>query len=510
MRIPEVRKRFDEQVKQLIEDSKDEDKWEVTSSAIWTVGTKMLHKTAYVTWQDAQLWLEAFMSGSCEKNHLVELQKNLSSRTFASMDPSLPPLRKLFDLAKSQGQSGVNEWKSIEDAHATIVRDQVDSVLTEFETKNVKQPGFAWRQIHAMVNGQRPTLLVAGQTVKDKLEKVKQYFSSMGGDVGGEQDIVFPKVNDGSNPLFNVLASSFTRVEIVEAVQSIQNGRCPGDDGIPIEALRVDSVIDALVKIFNDVLDKGHMHSSWYSILQLPIPKKGDLSKLENWRPICLVQIVVKVFHKVLYKRLLQIEPLLRVNQAGFRQGRSCEEMHCTLADLLSTSKASKVPVLLNFIDFKKAFPSISFASIRAALVTFGVPENIIACVMCIYDEKQLKAYVKTLDGCTETFPILTGTLQGDTLAPFLFLLVLDCVLRNAFMTANEDGLGHTLEAATGTRTRVVRVRTSLTDLDFADDLVLITSGTDKLFERAQILLSRVEQEAKKVNLTINVGILAA
>jgi ribonuclease HI len=43
--------------------------------------------------------------------------------------------------------------------------------------------------------------------------------------------------------------------------------------------------------------------------------------------------------------------------------------------------------------------------------------------------------------------------------------------------------------------------------LDFADDLVLITSGTDKLFERAQILLSRVEQEAKKVNLTINVGI---
>jgi ribonuclease HI len=45
-----------------------------------------------------------------------------------------------------------------------------------------------------------------------------------------------------------------------------------------------------------------------------------------------------------------------------------------------------------------------------------------------------------------------------------------------------------------------------LTDLDFADDLVLITSGDKELFERAQKSLERVEQEAKQVNLSINVG----
>ena len=40
------------------------------------------------------------------------------------------------------------------------------------------------------------------------------------------------------------------------------------------------------------------------------------------------------------------------------------------------------------------------------------------------------KAIVTTPDGDTESFNILAGVLQGDTLAPFIFILILDYVLR--------------------------------------------------------------------------------
>ena len=39
---------------------------------------------------------------------------------------------------------------------------------------------------------------------------------------------------------------------------------------------------------------------------------------------------------------------------------------------------------------------------------------------------KETKAKVCSLEGETNTFEILAGVLQGDTLAPFLFIIGLD------------------------------------------------------------------------------------
>ena len=56
----------------------------------------------------------------------------------------------------------------------------------------------------------------------------------------------------------------------------------------------------------------------------------------------------------------------------------------------------------------------------------------------------------------SKEFIITAGVLQGDTLAPFLFIIVLDYVLRNT-------------EATTGLQTHPDQL---LPGLDFADDIV--------------------------------------
>ena len=57
---------------------------------------------------------------------------------------------------------------------------------------------------------------------------------------------------------------------------------------------------------------------------------------------------------------------------------------------------------------------------------------------------KQTIAHVSFPDGVTDDFPIQAGILQGDTLAPFLFIVVLDYVLRKV-LQGNEKRLGFTL-----------------------------------------------------------------
>ena len=53
-------------------------------------------------------------------------------------------------------------------------------------------------------------------------------------------------------------------------------------------------------------------------------------------------------------------------------------------------------------------------------------------------------AKVVTEEGNTNFFPIIAGVQQGDTLAPYLFIIVLDYIMRIAM--AKDDNFGITLQ----------------------------------------------------------------
>ena len=105
------------------------------------------------------------------------------------------------------------------------------------------------------------------------------------------------------------------------------------------------------------------------------------------------------------------------------------------------------------------------------------------------------RAKVITPDGETNYFEIKAGVLQGDTLDPNLFAIVLDHVLRNTF-SRRENELGFKLQRQRSRRKPAVIV----TDLDFADDLALLTEE----IEQAQEVLLRLETEAENVGLYCN------
>ena len=63
-------------------------------------------------------------------------------------------------------------------------------------------------------------------------------------------------------------------------------------------------------------------------------------------------------------------------------------------------------------------------------LKSYGIPHTIIQAIDLTY--KDIYAKVITSDGETDNFQISKGVLQGDTLSPFLFVIILDYAMRQA------------------------------------------------------------------------------
>ena len=105
-------------------------------------------------------------------------------------------------------------------------------------------------------------------------------------------------------------------------------------------------------------------------------------------------------------------------------------------------------------------------------------------------------ATIITPDGPTDFIDILAGVLQGDTLAPFLFIIALDYALRLSLDTIHDKGI--TIKPRMSSR----HPSKHIPDLDFADDIALLAD----CMENAQHLLNSLEEAAALVGLHLNEG----
>ena len=111
---------------------------------------------------------------------------------------------------------------------------------------------------------------------------------------------------------------------------------------------------------------------------------------------------------------------------------------------------------------------------------------------MILYRNTKVK--VCSPDGDTEYFDIVAGVLQGDTLAPYLFIICLDYVLRTSIDKIRENGFELTKK-----RSKTYPAKT-ITDADYADDLALLANTPNQ----AETLLHSLERAAAGIGLHVN------
>ena len=287
-----------------------------------------------------------------------------------------------------------------------------------------------------------------------------------------------------------------TLEEVQNAIKGMKSNKAAGlDSAVTAEALKGGGEVMAKV-IHTFCVEAFNTHTppdQWITNVIVPLPKKGDLSLMTNYRGITLMSIAAKVYNKVLLLRVRDhVDPILRNNQAGFRSGRSCSQQIHILRRIIEAFGNYQLPLTVTFIDFKKAFDSINRSVMFAVLRHYGIPEVIVKAISVLYDNSKSAVMV---DGTiSESFLVTTGVLQGDVLAPFLFIMLIDYLMRKA--TENiESGI------VTHPRRSRRHPAISLNDLDFADDIALLESS----MTNAQAQLSRTAAAAEDLGLVISV-----
>ena len=101
---------------------------------------------------------------------------------------------------------------------------------------------------------------------------------------------------------------------------------------------------------------------------------------------------------------------------------------------------------------------------------------------------------VRSPDGDTDYVDIVAGVLQGDTLAPYLFIICLDDVLRTLIDEIKENGFELTKK-----RSRRYPAKT-ITDADNADDIAILANTP----AQAETLLHSLERDAAPIGLHVN------
>ena len=229
-----------------------------------------------------------------------------------------------------------------------------------------------------------------------------------------------------SKDLESIEINNFSRIEIDIAIDHLRDNKATGlDNVISAEALKhgEESLRAQIHEICNQVYESNMAPSQWKSSILVPVPKKGNLQLMTNYRGISLMSILAKVYNTVLLNRIRPtIDKLLRPNQAGFRQGRSCAQQIHILRRLFEGAKSRNIPLYVTFIDFKKAFDSINRVMMFAILRHYGIPEKIVNAIKTLYDESSTRVFVK--GQISKEFKVSAGVLQGDVLAPFLFIIV--------------------------------------------------------------------------------------
>ena len=122
------------------------------------------------------------------------------------------------------------------------------------------------------------------------------------------------------------------------------------------------------------------------------------------------------------------IDEILRSNQNGFRKNRSTVGQILTVRRIIEGLKEKNLVVCIIFIDFSNEFDSIHRPTMAEILKSYGISNKIIIAIMILYSNN--KSMVRSPDGDTELFDINSGVLQEDTLAPLLFIITLNYVLR--------------------------------------------------------------------------------
>ena len=273
----------------------------------------------------------------------------------------------------------------------------------------------------------------------DILQEEKQFYESLytSKNVDAEKFAHSPFFKpDNITPLSQedklALENPISPNECLNALKEFTNNKTPGTDGFTSEFYKFfwPELCPEMIASFNYAFHSGTLSISQKRGIISLIPKKDkDTSLLENLRPISLLNVGYKILTKVIAKRLEKLLPkIINPNQTGYVKGRYIGENVRLIQDIMFYTKRLNSPGIAIFLNFRKAFDSIEWEYLKAALEAFNFGPNLLNCIDVLYNKAS--SSVINNGHSSSFFRLQHGVRQGCPLSGLLFIIGIELFAR--------------------------------------------------------------------------------
>ena len=154
-----------------------------------------------------------------------------------------------------------------------------------------------------------------GNNTSERLDTWYHHFKNLLGTEHPDIDLNDPFFNIHISDTLPMRCDPFSLEELNVVFKSIKTSKGPDLDNIPPVVWKEESLKSELLYFCNQTLIDGIVSEEWITSALIPVSKKCDLSKPDNYLGIALSPIAAKIFNKLLLNRIVpHIEPLLRDN----------------------------------------------------------------------------------------------------------------------------------------------------------------------------------------------------
>ncbi|CAD7959937.1 unnamed protein product, partial [Amoebophrya sp. A120] len=280
--------------------------------------------------------------------------------------------------------------------------------------------------------------------------------------------------------------------EVVAALRELKSGRAFAGP-IPAEFARECPTVQAvLVALVRRIFRGDDLPPEWGEAVIAMLHKDGIRADPKNYRPIALISLGEKLVSLVILRRIEKgASKCLDTRQKGCRRGLSTRHaVFQLLRDIESSNKQGR-RALYTFIDFAKAFDSLSWPVLHRICRQQGMPENICRILRDMYDRNARIKIRLGEEKFAAEFKQKCGIRQGSALSPLLFIICVDWAMKQFVATMVEEEFW----------TREEAEDQALRWLGYVDDLVIKSNCRNE----AEFALGELASACRFVGLDLNV-----
>ena len=276
--------------------------------------------------------------------------------------------KRAFRRARSTGQpQDFKKYKELKKSAQTACKQAFNNFVTNIiSPESSANPKRFWSFINSKRNdrtGVTPLKANNGTSVTDSVDKANMLNDQFTSVFNKDEDLTTIK-DKGHSPYPDMAPIHIFPAGVYKLLSTLDMHKATGPDGLQARLLKelAAELTPVFTVLFQASVNQGLIPDDWKEADVVPIFKKGERCRPENYRPVSLTSIVCKTLEHIVCSNIhqhLDNHDILCDAQHGFRKKRSCtSQLLLTIQDLAKgIDNGEQLDVIL--LDLSKAFDKV-------------------------------------------------------------------------------------------------------------------------------------------------------